>query len=122
MLDQIKRNGEDDMEELLATTVQGLLGILTLVAIAAIAEGRKRVLKWIESRTTNEQRELLFKWSEEAFAYTETVFADLKGKYKLYAAISYVSRQAKAKGIPLEVYEIQAAIEKSVLSYNKSKS
>jgi arginine repressor len=99
-----------------------LLGIISLLIIAAMVELRKRILKWIETRTTKEQRELLHKLAEEAFSYTETVFRDLKGKDKLDAAINYVSRAVKKKGIPLESYEIQAAIEKAVLQYNKTNS
>ena len=110
------------LQEPLKLFVTGIIGILTTVIIFVITELKNKVMTWLDSRTTNEQRDLLNKWCEEAFAYVETIYKDLKGKDKLDAAILYVSRQAKAKKIPLESYEIQAAIEKAILQYQKTNS
>lgn len=62
----------------LQTIVLTLLSLFATVATAAVLEARKRVLVWLESRTSNEQRELLHVLAGEAFSFAETVFKELE--------------------------------------------
>lgn len=98
--------------------VLALISLIATLIIAAMVELRKRVLTWIDSRTSNEQRELLHRMAEEAFSFAETVFKDAGRPQKLDAAYGYLSSRIKEMGITVTETEIRSIIEKAVLDYN----
>lgn len=106
------------LQPYLNEVVQVLISIVLMVIVTMLVEVRKRVLSWLENRTTKEQRELLHKWAEEAFSFAETVFKDVGGPKKLDAAYGYLSSRLREKGIELTSTEIRGLIEKAVLEYN----
>lgn len=103
----------------LEEVVQILITIISMMIIAALAELRGRVLRWIDSRTTKEQRDLIYRIAGEAFSYAEQIFREAGGERKLEVAMQYVSRQLKRRGLDLTEEEIRAAIERAVLEYNE---
>lgn len=103
----------------LETIVLTIISMVAAMVAAALMEMRKRVLTWIESRTTKDQRELLEKLAGEGFAFAETLFRDAEGPQKLEAAMKYVSRRLSQRGLDITTEEIQAAIEKAVIEHNK---
>ncbi|WP_270166086.1 phage holin, LLH family [Paenibacillus sp. SYP-B4298] len=106
------------LQPYLQTIVLAILSVLASVATAALFQARARMLRWLESRATNEQRELLHKLAGEAFAFAETVFREVGGPKKLEAAYGYLSTRLKEQGIELGQAELRSAIEKAVLDYN----
>ncbi|MBJ6360444.1 phage holin, LLH family [Paenibacillus sp. GCM10012307] len=106
----------------LQTLVLTLLSLFATVATAVMLEARKRVLIWLDSRTTSEQRQLLHTLAGEAFSFAETVFNEVDGPKKLDAAYGYLSTRLKERGIELSQPEIRSAIEKAVLEYNALKA
>lgn len=98
--------------------VQALVGLLATAVVALLISLRQKVSNWIKSKTTVNQREMLHKFSLEAFAFAETAFKDAGGNEKLTAAYGYLSRRAKEHGIEISALEIEVIIEKSVLEFN----
>ena len=54
--------------------VQSILLFVVSLIVAVVMEIKRRAIKLIESRTTQEQREILQRLGKEAFAYAETVW------------------------------------------------
>lgn len=101
------------------TILQALMGLLVSLLIAALVSLRQKVNKWLESKTTDAQRDMLHKLAVEAFAYAETIVTNADGKFKLESAIIYLTNRLSEKGIQVNASEIRATIEKAVLFYNK---
>ncbi|WP_051236805.1 phage holin [Paenibacillus pinihumi] len=114
------------MNELIQPYVQsvllGVLSLLTAIVTGALFEARKRVLLWLDTRTSNEQRELLHKLAGEAFSFAETVYKEAGGPAKLEQAYQYLSKRLQERGIELEHEDIRSAIEKAVLEYKTLKA
>jgi hypothetical protein len=102
----------------LSDVVEILLSIVLILITGALVELRRRTLKWIESRTNKEQRELLHRLAEEAFSFAETAYKELDGPRKYDQAVYYFSNRLQDYGIELSGSEIKSAIEKVVLEYN----
>lgn len=98
--------------------VEVLLSIVLMLLVGALVELRRRTLKWIESRTNKEQRELLHRLAEEAFSFAETAYTQIGGARKLDAAYNYVSIRLQKLGLDIDKGDIRGAIEKAVLEYN----
>lgn len=110
------------MENLMNQVVLALVSLLAAITLAVLAGARRRVLDWIDSRKNLEQRDLLHRLAEEAFALVEQTMAGSKSADKLSVASTYLARALEARGITLSPDEIRAAIEKAVLQYNQQKT
>lgn len=102
--------------------IQALVGLLATLVIAALVSFRQRVNTWLESKTTSTQRDILHKFSLEAFAFAETIYKEADGQKKYEAAYEYLTMRLKDYGIDIREAEIMATIEKAVLEYNMAKN
>jgi hypothetical protein len=113
------------------TLVTALIGLLVTLVLTTISAMKKalipRLEKWLESKFSLTQRELIHKYAEEAFAYVEARFKDATSKEKfdiayeqLYIVLNKTGHLDKL-GLEISKREIESAIEKAVLDYNKYK-
>lgn len=108
---------------------QGALSVLVLAVItslvtvitAIVYTSRDAFLTWLKSRTTESQRNTLWKIAQEAFARAEAAGLPEKGAAKLDYAYDYAAKKLLNVGIKLTADEIKAAIEKACLEHNKAK-
>jgi len=98
--------------------VQALVGVLVTVLLFTIHELQSRVRKWIEARTTIEQRDTLYRLAGEAMALSETLYAQLGGEEKLNQACRYVTSRVAELGFTVQPETVRAAVEGAVLTYN----
>lgn len=109
--------------------LQGALSVIVLALITSLAgiiitfiyTARDRFMKWLESKTTESQRNTLWKIAQEAFARAEAAGITEKGAAKLDYAYDYAAKKLLNVGIHVTVDEIKAAIEKACLEHNKAK-
>ncbi|MBU7320260.1 phage holin [Paenibacillus oleatilyticus] len=106
-----------DFQPFISEIVQFVIGLVALVAITLFFRLKKYVITWIETKTTGQQREMLHRVAEEAFAIVETSMSGQKGTEKLNIAIDYVSKHLGEAGIQMAPAAIRAAIEKAVLTH-----
>lgn len=108
---------------------QGALSVVVLAVITSLAgiliafvyTARDKALKWLESKTTESQRNTLWKIAQEAFAHAEVAGLPEKGKEKLNYALDYAAKRLQDAGIDVTTAEMKAAIEKACLEHNKAK-
>jgi len=105
----------------LVTIILALISLLASVTLAVIYEIRRRLLSWIDSRTSKEQRELIRLMSVEAFSFAEMVYNHTDSKKKLDAANNYLRERLKEKGINISSDEIRAAIECAVMEFHSAR-
>lgn len=101
--------------------IKNVVGILALIVLSSFALLRTKIKVWIDTKTSANQRELLHKIANEAFAYAETVYNSEPSRNKLSQAFIYASNRLGKLGIKVTEEEINAAIEKAVLEYNAQK-
>lgn len=105
------------MSDLLSPYVQqGLTVVIQIAALAAIyglAILRRKIEVYMQANLDVKQTELLHLLGKEAFAFAETAYKELQGPDKLSAALDYLQKQAKAKGIPFDPEAARAAVEKA---------
>lgn len=106
----------NDAQPYLSTLVLALIGLLTTVVLRVISVLQKKVLLWIDSKTSAADREVLHKIASEAFAIAEKTVTGSQTKYN--TAYSYTSEMMGKAGIQVTPEEIKAAVEKAVLDYN----
>lgn len=102
------------LQSALVTIVLAIISFLSYVIIATINLLKQKAINWFESKTIADQREILHRISEEAYARAEKI-----GKNKSYEAMEYVTKHMQQKGIPISEEEIQAAIEKAWIQFDK---
>jgi hypothetical protein len=102
----------------LQTIVLALMGLIASMVVAALMELRQKVLGWIKSRTSTEQRKLLHRLAEEAFSLVEKLYKSEHSQTKLAEARQYLYDRIKEYGLNVSDDEILAVIEKAVLDYN----
>lgn len=102
--------------------VQALVGLLVMVLLGILAVLRKRVEAWIDAHTSNTQRALLHKMSDEAFALAKARFVDGQGNLKLMDAMDYVRDKLIVHKIPFDDKAIEAAIQKAYYDYQAKTS
>lgn len=95
-----------------------LIYLLASLFVAALVELRQKVLKWISSRTSREQRELLRQMAEEAFSLVEKLYKSEHAQTKLDEAKRYIYNRIEEHDLNVSETEIVAVIEKAVLDYN----
>lgn len=105
----------------IVTLVSGIIAFLVSVVLCMLAYLQKRVIAYFNSKTSVNQREMIYKYASEAFAIAENAFKTSEGKAKLNFAYSYTSDLLAKANIKITDDEIKAAIEKSVLDYNLKK-
>jgi len=111
----------DQVQPYIISIVVAIVGILTTVVLSLLAQLKAKVNVWIDTKTSESQRELIHKIANEAFAYAETVLNSETGRNKLNQAFMYASEKLGKLGIQVTAEEINAAIEKAVLEYNAHK-
>lgn len=105
----------------LSVVVLALITSLAGIVIAFIYSARDKALEWLKSKTTESQRNTLWKIAQEAFAHAEAAGLPEKGKGKLNYALDYAAKRLQDVGIDVTTAEIKAAIEKACLEHNKAK-
>jgi LL-H family phage holin len=105
----------------LSVVVLALITSLAGIVIAFIYSARDKALEWLKSKTTESQRNTLWKIAQEAFAHAEAAGLPEKGKEKLNYALDYAAKRLQDVGIDVTTAEIKAAIEKACLEHNKAK-
>lgn len=108
-------------QQQLTPVIAAVISLLTAVVLGMLALIQRKVNVWLVSKTSNSDRELLYKMASEAFAIAENAFNSNAGKAKMNFAYSYTSDLVKKVGIKITDDEIKAAIEKAVLEYNLKK-
>ncbi len=98
---------------LLQAVLLALVGVLTTV----IVKEKGNFIAWLQAHTTSQERAMLHRIGEEAFAFAKTVFIDHDGPTKLAAATAYLSSRLIEKGINVTPDEMRATIEKAYLDY-----
>lgn len=111
----------ESIQPQLTTIVSSIIAVLVTLVLALLAYIQKRVIVWINSKTSLSERELVHKVASEAFAIAENAFNSQAGKAKMNFAYSYTSDLLTKAGIKISDDEIKAAIEKAVLDYNLKK-
>lgn len=112
----------ESIQPQLSAILVAIIGVFVTLVLALVARLQKRLILWIDSKTSVSDRELIYKVAGEAFALAEKSFKTSTGQAKLNFAYSYASELLIKAGIKITNDEIKAAIEKSVLEYNvKSK-
>lgn len=111
----------EHIQPYLSEIIQALVGILALLVLSFLALLRTRVNLWIDTKISSNQRELIHKIANEAFAYAESTMSTESGRNKLNQAFIYTSEKLGKLGIQVTTEEINAAIEKAVLEYNAQK-
>lgn len=96
------------------------LEIILILVFGYLTTLRKRVVLWLETRTSAQQRDILHRLAGEAAALAESIYFGGNGPAKLRAAMSYVNERLEDRGINFSAESIRAAIEKSVMEYNIS--
>lgn len=112
----------DQLQPYITSIVVAVVGILTTIVLAFIAQLKTKVNLWIDTKTSASQRELFHKIANEAFAHAETVFSSETSRNKLNKAFIYASAKLSDLGIDVTAEEIHAAIEKACLDHNANKS
>ncbi len=111
------------MEELLqphlTMVIQSLIAVIATMIVAALVELRRKVLTWIERRTTIEQRALLHQIAVEAFSFAEKVYVKSGGNEKYRGAYIYMSDRLQRMNIRITDAEIRALIEQVVIASKK---
>lgn len=102
----------------LETIFLALMSLIASLIVAALVGLRQKVFKWIESRTSREQRELLHQMAEEAFSLVEKLYKSEHSQTKLDEAKNYIYDRIKEHGLNISEKEVVAVIEKAVLDYN----
>ena len=95
------------------TILLTLAGLLTLGGILLV----QPAYKWLKTRTTDAQRQLLHRIAAEAVAYVEAQAETEKGRQKLENARKYINGVLRRIGSKLTAEDIEAAIEKAVAEY-----
>lgn len=90
-----------------------LLQIAVFMGLRSLQNWRAQAVAYYAKRTTTEQREWLKLVGNEAFHYSERVFASLDGPAKLNEAVKYVLDRAESHGITVSYPEVRAVIEKA---------
>ena len=108
-------------QQQLTPIIAAVIGLLTTVVLAMLALVQRKINVWLVSKTSNSDRELLYKMASEAFAIAENAFNSQAGKAKMNFAYSYTSDLISKIGVKFSDDEIKAAIEKAVLDYNLKK-
>lgn len=111
-----------DWGAVLEPIMQGVITAVGIMISVGLVWLRNKAEEWINARTSRDQRELLHRIAQEAFAYAETAFKREGGEEKLRRAFEYADRELAARGIELDYEQIRAAIEKAVLDYKANKS
>lgn len=111
----------DIIQPYITGIAQVVLGLLATVITGFILLQKKRFDKWLESKTTVNQRDSINKFSQEAFAFAESVFKESNGPEKFQAAYTYLINRLNDNGIKISEAEVKAIIEKSVIDANAKK-
>lgn len=111
----------DQIQPYVVSIVVAIVGLAATLVLGFIAQLKTKVNNWIDTKTSESQRELIHKIANEAFAYAETAFKSESGRNKLNQAFVYASEKLGTLGIKVTSEEINAAIEKAVLEYNAQK-
>lgn len=106
-------------QPIIQQVVLALIGLLTMFALAILTELRIRIKRWIDTRQSAAEREILHRLAEEGFAIVEQTMKSSTAQDKLFAAMTYITKQAEAKGIKVDPETVRATIEKTVTEYNK---
>jgi len=99
------------------TVVQSLIGLLVIMVLSFITMITGKAKKWLESRTTADQRATLHRIAQEGAALAESKFRQHGGPQKLAQALEYSSKRLADVGIDMPSESIRAAIEKAVIEY-----
>lgn len=92
-----------------------ILAILTVLIKNWFEQLRRKVLVYLEMKTTKEQRKVLSILAEEAFALAESAAKDLDGVRKLVLATEWLVSKAKKCGIDISAEDARATIERAWL-------
>lgn len=111
----------NQVQPYIISIVVAIVGIIATVILSLLTQLKTRVNIWIDTKTSESQRELIHKIACEAFAYAESTFNSEGGRSKLNQAFMYASEKLGKLGIKITAEEINAAIEKAVLEYNAQK-
>jgi LL-H family phage holin len=110
-----------EVSPLVSQLVVELIKIIALIVLAGFGLLQLKVKSAINTVENKNQREVLHKIANEAFAYAETSFSTESGRNKFNKAFIYTSDRLGKLGIEVTAEEINAAIEKAVLEYNAQK-
>lgn len=116
-MDTVYQNITDNLLSYVVTAV-------ALVVIAFVLRYWRAFGAWLNARKAaaeaeekNKLQALLWAKAVEAYAYAETVFAELEGADKLSEALQYLSSKLTLLDISFSAEEIRAAIEKAWMEY-----
>lgn len=110
----------EQVQPYVSTIVLAVVGLLATVILGAIKVVKAKVGAYFDAKLSTEQRALLHRIAQEAYAYAETAFKNAGGEMKLSEALAYASQQLKKRGVTVTPIELQAAIEKAWLEFNQS--
>lgn len=102
--------------------VVAIIGLIATVVLSMLALLQKRFIVWLNSKTSINDRELIYRVANEAFSLAETAFKESASQAKMNFAFSYASDILAKAGIKVTNDEIKSAIEKAVLEYNMKKT
>lgn len=105
----------ESIQPYIENVMLALISLAAALLTAALLELRKRVLAWVESKTSREQREWLYRLAEEAFCFAEKAFEGTDGFRKRAAASGYLKKRLREEGIRLGEDELRAVNEKAVM-------
>ena len=111
----------EQAQSALSVVVLAAVSSLATVLIAFAYAARDKAMKWLESKTTESQRNTLWKIAQEAFAHAEAAGLPEKGMQKLDYALDYAAKRLREVGINVTTTEIKAAIENACIEHNKAK-
>lgn len=109
----------EQAETALSFIVLAIIASLGSIVTALVYRSRDALLDWIVSRTTESQRNTLWRIAQEAYAHAESAGIVEKGQAKLSLAYDYAAKQLSNIGIKVTSTEIKAAIEQACLEQKK---
>lgn len=110
-----------EISPVLSNIVVELIKLLALAVLAGFGLLQLKVKSAIDTVKDKNNREMLHKIANEAFAHAEALFGSESGRQKLGKAFIYASSKLGNLGIKVTDDEINAAIERACLEYNANK-
>lgn len=81
------------------------------VALKYLKAHQQALQKWLDARTTVQERAFLGSIAKEAVAYAERFASSAAGKAKMAQAIDYVQAELKRAGISIDLQTITGALQ-----------
>ncbi|KAB2952392.1 hypothetical protein F9B85_09565 [Heliorestis acidaminivorans] len=85
----------------------GLIAIVTFV----MRNFGPAIVDYIQSKTTEQQREMLVYFARSAVVFARNRFGDLSGSEQFEKALEYLHKSLTNRGMPIERDEMEALIE-----------